>query len=380
MSPMIYLDNAATSWPKPPPVGEAMARFLAEEAGGPDRGSHRLALAAGRVVKDARAKLARLFAARDPDRIVHCLNCTDALNIAIKGALREGDHVVCTALDHNSVSRPLQHLADAGVITLTRIGFGGDGLIDPDDVRRAMRPNTRLVTVPHASNVIGVIQPLEPLGQVARERDALFLVDAAQSAGVVEIDVERMLVDLLAVPGHKSLLGPTGTGALYVGPRAELQAWREGGTGSDSARPRQPTELPTFLEAGTPNTVGLAGLCAAIDAFDPPRTLQHEQSLVRRFCDAFEDHPRVHIVDSVASDQRVGVVSFLVDGIEPVDVAAILDTSFDIAVRAGLHCAPFAHEALGTAPQGTVRVSPGFTTTEEDIDGLIDAIRQIACS
>ncbi len=376
-SPTLYLDNASTSWPKPPRVIEEMARFLAEEGGSPGRAGHRLAVAAEKIVRDVRVKLARLIHAEDPNRIIHCLNGTDALNIAVKGALRQGDHVICSQLDHNSVSRPLHALADAGVIALTRMGLGGDGCIDPDAVRRSLQPNTRLVTVVYAGNVTGILQPVAEIGRIAREHEAIFLVDAAQAIGVADIDVAAMNIDLLAFPCHKALLGPAGTGALYVGGRAELRPWREGGTGTDSVFPTQPREFPTWLEAGTPNTVGLAGLNAALDDVDPARTLAHERSLLDRMVHAIGDDPRIRIIGDPSPSRRVGVLSIVLEGIDPADGAAVLDASFGIAVRSGLHCAPYAHRALGTFPDGTIRISPGWSTTPEQIDQLVAALRAI---
>jgi len=375
--PTIYLDNASTSWPKPPRVAAEMTRFLAEDAGSPGRAGHRLAIAAERVIGEVRLKLARLIRADDPDRIALCLNGTDALNMAIKGVVRQGDHVICTVLDHNSVSRPLESLAAAGVITLTRLPIGGDGCIDPDAVRTAITPRTRLVCVNHASNVIGVIQPVAEVGRIAREHDVFFLVDAAQSIGVLDIDVRSMSIDLLAFPGHKALLGPTGTGALWVGERAKLRPWREGGTGADSVFPTQPTDFPTWLEAGTPNTVGLAGLNAALDDVNPPRTLAHDRSMLAVLVDALEGTKAVRIAGSNNLESCVGVLSLTVEGMSPVDVAAILDESFGIAVRPGLHCAPDVHRTLGTFPDGTIRISPGWANTMADMDRLAAALLEI---
>ncbi|MBI4718661.1 MAG: aminotransferase class V-fold PLP-dependent enzyme [Planctomycetes bacterium] len=374
---MIYLDNAATSWPKPPRVHQAVARFLAEEAGGPNRAGHRMSVRAARVVQEVRARLARLFRADEPERMIFCLNCTDALNMALKGCLREGDHVVTTVLEHNSVNRPLQALVDARFITLTRLPITAAGSVDPDAVRKAITPKTRLLATLHASNVMGTVQPAAELGRIAREHDILFLLDAAQSAGVLEVDVREMHVDLLTFPGHKSLLGPTGTGGLYAGPRAELRPWREGGTGGDSVTPTQPRELPTWLEAGTPNTVGLAGLNASLEGLQPDTVHAHEQRLVRRLRGALADDERIRIVGPTC-DVGVGVVSLLVRGVTPQDAAAILDESFGICVRPGLHCAPFVHRALGTFPDGTVRVSVGHATTDAEVDQLAAALREIA--
>jgi len=375
---MIYLDNAATSWPKPPQVAAAITRFMNEVAGNPGRAGHAPSVAAERIVRDLRVKLARLIHAPDPNRIVFCFNGTDALNISIKGAWLQGDHVICTALDHNSVTRPLQSLVDAGGITLTRVSFGPDGQINPADIRAAMQPNTRLVIVLHASNVTGAIQPIADIGRIVRERDGLFLVDAAQSIGVLDLDVEAMNIDVLAAPGHKSLRGPTGTGFLYVGPRADVRPWREGGTGSQSTEPHQPRELPTRLEAGTLNTAGLAGLSAALDMLDARKALEHERALLQIVRDGLAGHPRIRVAGAPPLERSVGVLSLVIDGLPAVDAGAILDQSFGIAVRAGLHCAPFAHAALGTIPDGTIRISPGPATTANEIDAFVSAMLEIA--
>src|SRR5882724_8389747 len=248
---MIYLDNAATSFPKPEVVYQALDRFARQDLANPGRAGHKMALAAERALDDARHLLNQLFHGEGPERFVFTLNCTDALNMAFKGVLAEGDHVITSDLEHNSVSRPLRAMELAGKITLTRLKADQGGTIDPDAVRKAITPKTRLVALTHASNVLGTVQPIAEVGRLARTDDLLFLVDAAQTAGVVPLDVQEANVDLLAFPGHKSLLGPTGTGALYVGERANLRPWREGGTGGDSSSETQPQELPYFLEGGT---------------------------------------------------------------------------------------------------------------------------------
>ncbi|HEV3204257.1 MAG TPA: aminotransferase class V-fold PLP-dependent enzyme, partial [Gemmataceae bacterium] len=244
---MIYLDNAATSFPKPEVVYQALDRFARQDLANPGRAGHKMALAAERALDDARHLLNQLFNGDGPERFVFTLNCTDALNMAFKGILAEGDHVITTDLEHNSVSRPLRAMEMAGRIRLTRIKADGGGTIDPDAVRHAINSKTRMIALTHASNVLGTIQPIAEIGRLARERELLFLVDAAQTAGVVSIDVREMAIDLLAFPGHKSLLGPTGTGALYVGQRATVKAWREGGTGGDSSSETQPREFPYSL-------------------------------------------------------------------------------------------------------------------------------------
>jgi cysteine desulfurase family protein len=394
---MFYLDNAATSFPKAPGVAEATAAFIANDAANPGRAGHRMAVAAEQMLDSLRLKLARMFNVAEHERIVFTLNGTDALNIAIKGVLepvgRGGrtPHVVTSVLEHNSVSRPLQALADTGKITLTRVDCDEAGWIDPQEVRRALTPETALVVLTHASNVTGTIQDAAAVGKIVREAGALFLLDAAQTAGVLPIDVEAMRVDLLALPGHKSLLGPTGTGVLYVGPRCpapqeaadargRFAPFREGGTGGDSATPTQPALFPYYLEGGTPNTVGLAGLAAGVDhvlAHPMEDVLDHEQQLCGRLMEAVADDGRFGLLGTADATRRVGTVSLKVEGFDASDVGSILDDSFDIAVRPGLHCSPYAHRRFGTFPDGAVRISPGAFSSEDEIDQLIEALHAI---
>ncbi|MEM9914189.1 MAG: aminotransferase class V-fold PLP-dependent enzyme [Planctomycetota bacterium] len=395
---MIYLDNAATSFPKAPGVGEAAAAFIAKDAANPGRAGHRMAVAAEQMLDGVRLKLTRLFNAPDHERMVFTMNGTDALNIAIKGVVsaKSADgkvpHVITTVLEHNSVSRPLQAMADAGTITLTRVDCDDDGLIDPQSIKDALTADTALIALTHASNVTGTIQDAAAVGAIAREADVLFLLDAAQTAGVVPIDVEAMQIDLLAFPGHKSLLGPTGTGALYVGERCPASSedpksagrfapFREGGTGGDSSTPTQPALYPYYLEGGTPNTVGIAGLAAGIDhvlAHPMDETLAHEQALCGKLIDAVKDDERFTVLGTTDSAARVGTVSINVVGMDAPDIGSILDDSFEIAVRPGLHCSPYAHQRFGTFPDGAVRVSPGAFSTEDELDQLIEALDQIA--
>ncbi len=377
---MIYLDNAATSFPKPKRVYERMNQFLREEAANPGRSGHRLSVAAEGQIVQARSLLAKFFGAKNSERIIFTLNCTDSLNIAIKGALHDGDHVVTTVLEHNSVLRPLNALEAYGKITVTKIRPSKDGLIDPQDVKKAFQKNTKLVAMTHASNVIGVVQPIREIGRLVREAGALFLVDAAQTAGAISIDVERDFVDLLAFPGHKSLYGPPGTGGLYVGERAKLIPWREGGTGFDSESRTQPETLPFLLEGGTPNSVGIVGLREGVDFIlgeGLEKIQAHERSLVKKLRQGLKEVPglKLHGTDDVT--QSVAPVSFVIEGIEPQEFSIVLDQSFQIAVRAGLHCAPLMHEMLGTAPQGSIRFSPGYFNTSNEIDQSIKAVREI---
>jgi len=380
---MIYLDNAATSFPKPEPVYLALDKFARTQLANPGRSGHRMATEAERTLDDARHALNRFFNGEDPKRWVFTLNCTDALNIAIKGTVKPGDHVITSDLEHNSVSRPLRALEHRGVITLTRLA-SDRGYIDPDDVRTALTPATSLVALTHASNVLGTVQPIEAIAPIVRAAGALFLVDAAQSAGVVPIDLRATPIDLLAFPGHKALYGPTGTGALYVGPRARPRAWREGGTGGDSKSEFQPDLMPYFLEGGTPNVLGVAGLAAGI-AWVAERgteaSRRHEVDLLQRVVDWVEASPDGwKVAGRWDPATHVGALSLIVpdpDVFPSQDLAIALDSSFGIAVRAGLHCAPYAHRALGTFPDGTLRLSPGPFNTAGEVDAFLLALTEI---
>jgi cysteine desulfurase family protein len=377
---MIYLDNAATSFPKPEAVYQALDRFARQSLANPGRAGHKMAMEAERTLDDARHLLNQLFHGESKERFIFTLNCTDALNMAFKGVLQDGDHVITTHLEHNSISRPLRAMELAGRIGLTRIPADGGGSIDPDAIRRSITPRTRLIAMTHASNVLGTVQPIAEVGQIARTNDLLFLVDAAQTAGVLPIDVQAMHIDLLAFPGHKSLLGPTGTGALYVGPRARPGAWREGGTGGDSSSETQPRELPYFLEGGTPNVLGVAGLAAGID-YVVKRGLEnihsHEVSLCERLRRRLVEIVGVKVFGHGDSSRRVGTLSFRTEALPATEIGGILDQAFEIAIRPGLHCAPYVHRAIGTFPDGTVRVSPGPFSTEADVDGLTEAVKEI---
>ncbi len=381
---MIYLDNAATSFPKPEPVYQAMDRFARTQLANPGRSSHRMAKEAERAIENTRHALNGFFNGVDPDRWIFTLNGTDGLNIAIKGTVRPGDHVLTSDLEHNSVSRPLVALQKAGVITLTRLA-SHEGYLDPDELKSAITPATKLVALTHASNVLGTVQPIAAIGQIVREAGALFLVDAAQSAGIVPIDLRNTAIDLLAFPGHKALYGPTGTGALYVGPRSGLTPWREGGTGGDSKKEVQPEELPHLLEGGTPNALGIAGLAAGlawVSDRGPEANRRHEVSLLQKVVDWAQGGGHGwKVAGRWEPETHVGALSLIppAGDIEdfPQELATILDTSFDIAVRPGLHCAPYIHRRLGTFPDGTVRLSPGPFNTSEDIDTFLNALTEI---
>jgi cysteine desulfurase/selenocysteine lyase len=383
---MIYLDNAATTFPKPESVFRGMDAFIRSSAANPGRSGHRRAVEAESMINETRLLIARLFGFLRPERVAFTMNATDALNMAIKGVLRSGDHVITSVLEHNSVSRPLNQLERDRVITLTRLPANTDHIIDPDDVARAFKASTRLVALTHVSNVTGTIQPVKTIGAVVRSRDALFLVDASQSAGVVPITFEEDCIDLLAFTGHKALLGPTGTGGLVVGERVEVSPWREGGTGGDSSSPVQPSELPHRLEGGTPNVFGIAGLREGVRLLldrGVPTVLSHERMLMREFYQALKapDLLSWYGADRAIAERkgegRVGLVGINTAGLSPAELATILDERFDIAVRAGLHCAPYAHKHLGTFPQGIVRFSVGILTTVDDVQQAAAALDDI---
>lgn len=378
--PVTYLDNAATSFPKPEAVYLKLDQFARQSLANPGRTSHKMALTAEQELHQCRHLLNQLLNGEGSERIIFTMNCTDSLNIAMKGLLQWGDHVVTTNLEHNSVSRPLEAMVDTGMVTLTRVSADEGGTVQPETIRAALTPQTKLVVMTHASNVLGTVQPIAEVGEIVRKHGSLLLVDAAQTVGVLPIDVRAMELDMVAFPGHKALLGPTGTGALYVGPRVQLRPWREGGTGGDSMSRVQPVELPFHLEGGTPNVLGIAGLRSGIE-FVQQQTLatiwKHENDLVIRLVEYLRSRGDCTLYGHLNTGNRVGTLSFSHPDWESPNLAAVLDTSFDIAVRPGLHCSPYIHRAMNTAPQGTVRVSPGIFNTSEDIDRFIEALTEI---
>ncbi len=378
---MPYLDNAATSWPKPEDVYQAMDSLAREQGANPGRSGHRMAVAAGQAIEETRVLLAELFNAPDHRRIVFSLNCTDSLNLALKGLLKPGDHVLVDSMSHNSLVRPLKRLEREGV-TVTFVPPDPElGTISVASLERLLREETRLLALTHASNVNGAIQPARECGLFAREHDLVFLVDAAQTAGLYPIDVQVDCIDLLAFPGHKSLLGPQGTGGLYVGPRVRLTSIREGGTGFNSEEEEQPQALPYRYESGTPNTPGIAGLGAGVKyllgrGMDALR--RHEEELIRRFLAGLGGMEGAKVYCARDGAGQASVVSFNLSGWEPGELGVVLDQAFDIQVRSGLHCAPSVHKLLGTFPHGTVRVSVGCFNTEDDIDFALGALEQVS--
>ncbi len=376
---MIYLDNAATSWPKPESVYDAVSEAI-RRGGNPGRGSSQRSKAAAMDISEARAAVAQLFHIGDPSRVIFTLNATDGINMGLQGMLSPGDHVITSRMEHNAVTRPLAYLEDAGV-RVTKADTDPVRGVDLQAVRDAICPETKLVVMTHASNVTGALNPIEEIGGICREHGVPFMVDASQSAGMLPIDVEKMNIDLLAVPGHKSLLGPTGTGVLYVSPRVAPRPIKSGGTGVFSHIRLQPEQLPYYYEAGTPNTVGIAGLAAGA-RFILERSVSgifhQEQQTLQKLISSLSSIPGVTIYGPV-DGPRAAAVSFNIDNMDCADVAMILETYYNISVRSGLQCAPDTHRLLGTFElNGTVRVSPGLFTTDEEIEAFIDAVREIA--
>jgi cysteine desulfurase family protein len=380
---MIYLDNAATTFPKPECVYKAMDKYMREKCANPGRAGHRMSVEAEQEIEKARVAIARIIGIKEPERMIFTYNATDALNMGIKGLLCEGDHVITSKLEHNSVSRPLKGLENRGVITVTWVDNSDEGFISADDIKRAIRSNTKLIVSTHASNVLGTIQPIREIGEIARERDLVFMVDAAQTMGVCRIDVEDYNIDMLAFTGHKGPYGPPGSGGLYVGERVDLRAWREGGTGFEPESLSQPDTFPYKLESGTPNSVGIIGLKTGLEfcikeGIDQIR--EHESKLVLRLISALETDPRFEIYGGLDEDRKVGILSVNIKGLKPGEVGAILDNTFNIAVRTGMHCAPYIHRAIGTFPEGMVRISPGYFNTMEEIEETISGLKEIADS
>jgi cysteine desulfurase family protein len=377
---IIYMDNAATSYPKPEGVYTAINDFNRNLGGNPGRGSNQQTLKAGSIMLQAREAISRLFNINDSLRIAFTLNITEALNTGLKGILQPGDHIITTSMEHNAVARPLNVLANQG-IEWTIVQCAPDGSLDPQEIEKAIKSNTRLICMLHASNVAGTIMPIVEIGKIARKNQVLFMVDTAQTAGILSIDVVRDNIDVLTFTGHKGLMGPQGTGGIYIGPGLIIKPLKEGGTGSLSEFLEQPQVMPDLLESGTPNTPGIAGLLAGIEfiADTGLETIRnHEQSLTDQLLQGLKEIKRVTVYGPGNSTRQTAVTAFNIEGLDCGDVCMRLDYEYGIITRSGLHCAPLAHKTMGTLELGACRLSPGFFTTSDEIDKVLKAIYNIA--
>jgi cysteine desulfurase family protein len=368
---MIYLDNSATSFPKPQATYDQMIIYTQKIAANPGRGSHRLAVQSAAVIYETRELLAQLFNIEDPMRIVFTKNCTEALNIGIKGLLRPGDHVVTTSMEHNSVLRPLHYLTRRGV-KVSIVKGNKWGYVDPEDLLSSMTKNTKLVVLTHCSNLTGTIQPIREVGKMCKERGIPFMVDAAQSAGVLPIDVQLDCIDLLAFPGHKGLYGPMGTGGLYISSTLKkMEPLILGGTGSLSHSMEQPDFMPDMYESGTPNLPGIAGLNGGLKyvlemGIDVIRA--HEVQLINRMEAALGSTWNIQLYGPSGGERKGGILLLNIKGAEASEVAQLLDEQSEIYVRPGMHCAPLAHETIGTSKTGAIRLSVGSYNTLDEMD------------
>jgi cysteine desulfurase family protein len=380
---MVYFDNPATSWPKPPQVKEAMNRFMEEIGANPGRSGHSRSIEAARIVYETREALSVLFHVKDSSRIVFTLNATESINLALKGLLKPGDHVITSSMEHNSVMRPLRDL-EKKRIELSVIPCSNEGMLDPQEVEKKIRSNTRMVVLNHASNVTGTLLPIEEVGFITRRHDLLFLVDAAQTAGAYPIDVEKGGIDLLAFTGHKSLYGPQGTGGLAIGEgvnEKEMIPLKQGGTGSRSEFEEQPDFLPDCFESGTPNGVGLAGLLAGVQVVlekGVEQIRQNEMALIIKLVKGLKNIPQVKLYGPELQEDRIATLSFNFTHLSPSNGALRLEKEFGILCRPGLHCAPSAHRTIGTFPKGTIRFGLSFFNTEAEVETTVQAISQIS--
>lgn len=376
---MIYLDNAATTFPKPEMVVKTVDECMRNWCANPGRAGHAASMKSGEAVYHARREIAEFIGSK-PQDIIFTSNCTDALNLAIHGVLKKGDHVVTTMMEHNSVLRPLNKLRAAGVET-TILRCSREGKVDPKDIETVLRPNTRMIICTAASNVTGTIMPLKEIGEIAERNHILFLVDGSQGMGVMDIDVEEYNIDLLTVSGHKSLMGPQGTGFLYVRSGTEMCPIKEGGTGTESWSIQQPQTIPEGFEAGTLNVPGISGLAEGV-RFIKRRGLEviraYESEKIAYLHEELSACPEIEIYGPVNIEEKVGIFAFNIKGMSSEQTAEILDQKYGIAVRAGFHCAPLAHKAIGTEDGGCVRISVGCFNTQQEMIRTAKAIRQIA--
>jgi len=380
---MIYFDNPATSWPKPPQVKEAMNRFMEEIGANPGRSGHFRSIEAARIVFETREALSVLFHVKDSSRIVFTLNATESINLALKGLLKPGDHVITSSMEHNSVMRPLRDLEKKGV-ELSIIPCSNEGMLAPQEVERKIRSNTRMVVLNHASNVTGTLLPIEEVSFITRRHGLLFLVDAAQTAGAYPIDVEKDGIDLLAFTGHKSLYGPQGTGGLAIGEgvnEKEMSPLKQGGTGSRSEFEEQPDFLPDCFESGTPNGIGLAGLLAGVQFVlekGVEQIRQNEMALIIKLIKGFKKIPQVKLYGPKLQEDRIATLSFNFAHLSPSNGALRLEKEFGILCRPGLHCAPSAHRTIGTFPEGTIRFGLSAFNAKAEVETAVQAISQIS--
>ncbi|UCG52046.1 MAG: aminotransferase class V-fold PLP-dependent enzyme [Candidatus Latescibacterota bacterium] len=382
MEGLIYLDNAATTYPKPQIVYDFMHEFYQKHGVNPGRSGYDMCMATEEVIHATRTMLTRFFNGTDPDRLTFSYNASDSLNMIIQGMLEEGDHVITTNVEHNSVLRPLYHLKHDGIIDVTYLPFDDKGYIDPDDVKREIRQNTKMVVVNHGSNVIGTIQPIGDMGKICRDNGVYFAVDVSQTAGTIPIDMAEMNIDLLAFTGHKCLMGPTGIGGSYVRQDVPIKGTRFGGTGVRSAYPFHLEEFPYRMECGTLNIVGVAGLHAGqkwIAKEGMKNIHQREMKLWDRLRRALQETDGVTTYCADGPEGHIAVLSFNIEGWDAGNVGTMMDVDYNIACRTGLQCAPLVHEQLGTDElHGTVRISIGPFNTDEHIDTAIQAVKDIA--
>lgn len=382
---MIYLDNAATSWPKPPEVLKAMVDVLQHAGGNPGRSGHRLSIEAARIIYDAREDIARFFNIRDPLRVIFTSNATHAINIVLQGLLKPGDRVVTSSIEHNAVMRSLRHLEKRG-LSLHTVPCAPDGSLDINSIATAIDLGTRLVVLVHASNVVGTMLPICEVARLAHRAGALLLVDAAQTAGAVPIDLKAGGIDFLTFTGHKGLQGPPGIGGLVIGDHvdiSQIEPLMRGGTGGQSELELQPESLPDRFESGTPNIVGVAGLHAGIRWLmdrGVHTIREHEMELTRTLINGLSSIPNIKVYGTGDLEQRTAIVSFTATSKQVSEIGLRLDDDYGILVRVGLHCAPAAHRTIGTFPGGTVRLAPGVFTTMDDVNRTIRAVEQVIAS
>lgn len=377
---MIYLDNAATTFPKPESVYEAVSDCMRNYCANPGRAGHKLAMRAAREIYDARENIAKLFNIDNPMNIIFTANATDSLNLAIKGSVNENDHIITTSMEHNSVIRPIKALESFGVEN-TIVNCDKNGFLNIEELEKSIKPNTKLIVTTHASNVCGTLVDIKKIGEIAKKHNILYLVDASQTAGVYNIDIKDMNIDMLVAPGHKCLFGPQGIGILYIRESLNLNILKEGGTGSRSEDLFQPNLVPDRYESGTHNTPGIAGLNAGVkfileEGIDKIR--KYEEDLCKYMLDKLNEIENIRVYGTKDVKEKAAVIALNIGDMDSGEVTYLLDSEYDIATRSGIHCSPLAHMTLGTLEQGVVRFSLGYFNTKEEIDKTIDALKEIA--